>query len=177
MSAQLMTRRQRIQPLLATPLPSILGLGGALAGLAGGAAMIGSAALLATAYGYDVWFQLKVVASVLLGPAAHVTMGFDAIPVLVGLLVHLLVAAMLGAGFEIAAHRWLRLPSDYGMSAIGGLSFGLLIWLLAYLFVPMVAPYLMAVAAPAFIIQHLVYGTVTGLLFGTLWPQPYTAGV
>ncbi len=68
-------------------------------------------------------------------------------PVLVGLFVHLLVAALLGAGFEIAARRWLRLPSDYGMSALGGLSFGLLIWLLAYLFVPMVTPYLMAIAA------------------------------
>jgi len=177
MNALSMTTRRSMQPPAATPLPSIVGLGGALAGLAGGAAMIGSAALLATSYGYDVWFQLKVVASLALGPAALAQIGFVTIPVLVGLLIHLLVAAMLGAGFEVATRRWLRLPSDYGMSAISGLSFGLLTWLVAYLLVPAVAPYLMAVAAPAFIIQHLVYGTVTGVLLGKLWPRPYAASV
>ncbi len=90
MNAQLMTRRQPIEPPVATPLPSIVGLEARSPGSIGGAAMIGSAALLAMSYGYDVWFQLKVVASVVLGPAAHATVGFDAIPVLVGLLVHLL---------------------------------------------------------------------------------------
>src|SRR5262245_10477500 len=175
MNALPMTGYRPIQPQRAKPTPSALGWGGALAGFGGGLAMISSGALLAGAYGYDIWFQLKVIGSVLLGPAALAQTGFVAIPVLVGLLLHLMVAAILGALFGLATRKWFGLPSDYGMPAVTGLSFGLLVWLAAYLFVPPLAPYLMAIAAPAFIIQHIVYGTVTGVLFARLWPQPYAA--
>jgi hypothetical protein len=40
---------------------------------------------------------------------------------------------------------------------------------------PTLLPQLVAVYAPAFIIQHIVYGTVTGLLYGLLRPQPYAS--
>ena len=168
-----MSTRQLSGPPTSTPLLDGLGLGGALAGLVGGAAMTSVAGLLAEAYGYDGWFQLKVIASLALGPSAIGPAGFAALPVLVGLLLHLAVAALLGAIFGIVSRRILRLPSDFGMPAVTGLAFGLMLWLAAYLVVPAIAPQLMAIYAPAFIIQHIVYGTVTALVYSVLRPQPY----
>jgi len=173
MNAYMTTNRRMTRPALAAPLPGALGLGGALAGLAGGLAMIGVAALLAASKGYDIWFQLKAVASLALGPAALAQAGFVAGPVLAGLLIHLAVAALLGALFGVVTRRVLRLPSDFGVPAVTGLALGLLVWLAAYLATPALAPYLMAVAAPAFILQHIVYGLVTGLVYSVLRPQPY----
>jgi hypothetical protein len=173
MNALSMSNRQLIPPQAAAPLPDRLGLGGALAGLVGGAAMTSVAALLAGSKGYDIWFQLKVIGSLVLGPSAVGQAGFAALPVLVGLAIHLVVAALLGALFGVVTRRILRLPSDFGMPAVTGLVFGLMLWLAAYAVVPMLAPQLMAVYAPAFIIQHIVYGTVTGLVYSVLRPQPY----
>ena len=150
-------------------------LGGALAGLVGGSAMTGVAGLLAEAYGFDGWFQLKAIGSLVLGPAAIGPAGFAAGPVLAGLAIHLAVAALLGAIFALVTRRILRLPSDFGMPAVTGLAFGLMLWLLAYICVPALAPQLMAISAPSFIIQHIVYGTVTALVFSVLRPQPYAA--
>jgi hypothetical protein len=173
MNALSMPGRQPIPPRANAPHPDKLGLGGALAGLIGGAAMTSVAALLAAAKGYDVWFQLKVIASMVLGPSAIGSAGFALIPVLVGLLLHLTIAALLGALFGIVTRRVLGLPSDFGMPAVSGLVFGLMLWLVAYAVVPALAPQLMAIYAPAFIIQHIVYGTVTGLVYSVLRPQPY----
>jgi uncharacterized protein DUF6789 len=173
MSTLSMSTRQLSRPQTTVPLVDGLGLGGALAGLVGGAAMTGVGGLLAEAYGYDGWFQLKVIASMVLGPSAIGPAGFAALPVLVGLVLHLAVAALLGAIFGIVTRRILRLPSDVGMPAVSGLVFGLMLWLAAYLVVPAIAPQLMAIYAPAFIIQHIVYGTVTALVYSVLRPQPY----
>jgi hypothetical protein len=170
-----MSTRQLSRPRAISLVPDKLGLGGALAGLVGGAAMSSVAALLAAAYGYDGWFQLKVIASLALGPAAVEQPGFAAIPVLAGLAIHLVVATLLGTLFAIVTRRMLRLPSDFGMPAMTGLVFGLILWLAAYLVVPALAPQLMGIYAPAFIIQHIVYGTVTGLVYSVLRPQPYAA--
>jgi hypothetical protein len=166
-----MSTRQLSQQPVDVPLPD--GLGGALAGLLGGTAMISVAGLLAEAYGYDGWFQLKAIASLVLGSSAIGPAGFAAGPVLIGLTIHLVVAALLGAIFGIVSRRILRLPSDFGMPAVTGLAFGLMLWLLAYLGVPGLTPQLMAISAPAFIIQHIVYGTVTALVFSVLRPRPY----
>jgi hypothetical protein len=168
------TRQLSRRPAIA-PLPDGLGLGGALAGLVGGAAMTSVAGLLAEAYGYDGWFQLKMIASLVLGPSAVGQAGFAALPALVGLLLHLAVAALLGAIFGIVSRRILRLPSDFGLPAVSGLVFGLMLWLTAYLVAPAIAPQLMAIYAPAFIIQHIVYGTVTALVYSILRPQPYAS--
>jgi hypothetical protein len=56
------------QRLLPVHNPDAFGMGGAQAGFAGGIAMILSAALLAGVKGYDIWFQLKSIASLILGP-------------------------------------------------------------------------------------------------------------
>jgi hypothetical protein len=169
-----MSNRQLIQRT-APVVPAKLGLGGALAGLVGGVAMMLSAALLAGAKGHDIWFQLKAIGSLALGSSALAPAGFAAGPVLLGLAIHLAVAALLGALFGIVTRRVLQLPSDFGMPAVSGLVFGLLIWLVAYFIMPGLSPALMAVYAPALIIQHIVYGTVTGLVYSVLRPLPYAA--
>jgi hypothetical protein len=157
-----------------SPLPDIMGLGGALAGLAGGLAMAIVAALISASMGQDIWHESKRIAAIVYGPAALATAGFDLGPVLVGTLIHLAVSALLGAAFGIITRRWLGLTSDFGTPVLAGLIYGLMIWLLAYFVVlPLVNPALLEIYAPAFIIQHVAYGIVTGLVYMWLRPQPY----
>jgi len=144
-----------------------------LAGLLGGMAMTTIGVLLALSYGYDVWVPVKALGSLVLGPAALVQAGFVAGPVFAGLLIHLVVAALLGAIFGIVTRRFWRLPSDFGVPAVSGLVFGLLVWLVAYLTMPTLLPQLLVITAPAFIIQHVAYGTLTSLVLAKLRPQPY----
>lgn len=157
-------------------LPDIVGLGGALAGLGGGLAMASVGMLFALALGQDVWLEPKQIAAVILGSGAFVLAGFDAATVLIGTLIHFLTSAMVGAIFGIVTRRWLKLPSDCGVPVLAGLVYGLLVWLLVYFFaLPVIDPWLLDSYAPAFIIQHIVYGIVTGLLYAWLRPAPFNA--
>ncbi|HEU5100984.1 MAG TPA: DUF6789 family protein [Roseiflexaceae bacterium] len=157
-----------------SPLPDVMGLGGALAGLAGGLAMAIVAAIISASMGQDIWHESKRIAAIVYGPAALAAPGFDLGPVLVGSLIHLLVSAVLGAIFGIVTRRWLGLTSDFGTPVLAGLIYGMMIWLVAYFIVlPVLNPALLEVYAPAFIIQHVVYGIVTGLVYMWLRPQPY----
>ena len=70
MNALVMSNRELIQQPAVSPIPAVLELGGALAGLAGGLAMTISAALLAGFYEYDRWVQVKAIASLMLGSSA-----------------------------------------------------------------------------------------------------------
>jgi hypothetical protein len=157
-----------------SPLPDVIGLGGALAGLAGGLAMAIVAALLSVAMGLDIWRQPKLIAAMIYGPSVIDSAGFAAGPVLLGSLIHMLVAALLGAVFGIVTRRMLHLTSDFWTPVLVGLIYGLLLWLAAYFIVlPIVNPLLLEMYAPAFIIQHLAYGLVTGLVYMWLRPEPY----
>ena len=104
-------------------------MGGAQAGLAGGIAMILSAALLAGFKGYDIWFQLKSIASLVLGPAAIAQAGFVGRAGAAGAGDAPALSALLGAIFAIGMRQVLRLPSDFGVPVVAGLVFGLLLWL------------------------------------------------
>ena len=157
---------------LVSPLPDIPGLGGAIAGLIGGAAMTIVGAMLASSVGNDIWLEARQIATLIYGPAALSDLGIG--PIIVGTLLHLLFSALLGAVFGIVSRRWLRLPSDYGMPVWIGVTYGIMIWMLAYFVVlPLANPSLLATYAPSFIIQNIVYGIVTGLLYTQLRPSPY----
>jgi hypothetical protein len=176
MNTIVMSRQQLNQQRARVSSSDRLGLRGLLAGLGGGLTMTITAALLTRALDQDLWLQPKVIASLVLGSSATSQAGFVAAPVLLGLLLHLLAAALLGALFAIGMRRIARLPSDYGVPEVAGLVFGLLIWLAAYFVVlPLFAPALLGIYAPALLIQHLMYGAVTGLLYGVLLPQPYAS--
>jgi hypothetical protein len=157
-------------------LPDVVGLAGALAGICGGLAMAIIGALLTHVLDQDIWLQLKVVGSLVLGAPVAAQSGFVASAVIAGLLIHLVIAALLGVLFEIGIHRLARLPSDLGVPETAGLAFGMLVWLAAYFVVlPLLAPALLGIYAPALIIQYLVYGAVTGLAYALLRPQPYAS--
>jgi hypothetical protein len=158
----------------ASPLPDIVGLGGAIAGLGGGLAMAIVAALIARSLGQDIWLESKRIAIVVYGPVAVAAPGFALGPVFVGTLLHLVVSAALGALFGILTRRIFHLTSDFGTPLLAGLVYGMLVWLVAYFLVlPVVDPLVRDIYAPAFIVQHIVYGIVTGLLYTWLRPKPY----
>jgi hypothetical protein len=162
----------------AEALPHSIGLGGALAGLAGGMAMALVAALMSLVQRQDIWHEAKAIASVVLGAQALAQPGFAAVPVLIGTLLHLIVSMLLGALFALVTRRWLQLPTDFGIPLLAGLSYGLLVWLVAYFVaLPLVDVWLLESYAPAFLVQQIVYGSVTGLGYAWLRPSPYDASV
>jgi len=157
-----------------TRLPDIAGLGGAIAGLGGGVAMAVVAAIISQGMGGDIWLESKQIAAVVYGPAAMAQPGFVPGPVVLGTLLHLLVSTLLGAFFGIMSRRVLRLTSEFGMPLVTGLVYGMMIWMVAYFLVlPAIDSALMETYAPIYLVQHIVYGLVTGLLYGWLRPQPY----
>jgi hypothetical protein len=174
MNASSVTTQRKNQRPRRALVPDVIGLSGALAGIGGGLAMAVVAALLTRSLDQDIWLQPKAIAALVLG-ASTATAGFAAVPVLVGTLIHLIVSALLGAVYEIIVSRALRLPSDLGTPLLTGLVYGMITWLVAYfVIVPALSPQLLAVYAPAFIIQHIVYGVVTSLLYAYLRPRPYS---
>lgn len=155
-------------------LPDIIGLGGACAGLAGGLAMALTEMLIAVAAGQDIWRESKQIAAMVYPSSALAHPGFAAGPVVVGSLIHLGISAVLGALFAIIIRRVFRLPSDFGTPILTGLIYGMTVWMAAYFVVlPIFDPALLDGYAPAFIVQHLVYGLVTGLVYSWLRPYPY----
>jgi hypothetical protein len=156
-----------------TLLPDTIGLAGALAGLGSGLVMTLIGALLTHALDQDRWLQLKVIASVALGPAVATQLGVVAGPIIIGALIQLGLAALLGALFELAMRQIARRPSAYVLAEVAGPVYGLLIWLITFFVViPILVPVLLQIYAPALLIQHLVYGAVIGLLYSMLRPQP-----
>jgi len=163
--------RSRTRPLA---LPDVPGLGGALAGLGGGLAMAVVAALISLAQGGDIWLEARQIATLVYGGSALSQPGFAAGPVVAGTLLHFLFSALFGAIFGILLRRVFHLPSDVGVPVLAGLIYGFVVWMLAYFVVlPLLSSPLLQSYAPFFIIQHLVYGVVTGLLFSWLRPAPY----
>src|SRR5215216_5021235 len=102
-------------------LPNIVGLGGAIAGLAGGLAMSIVAAIISLSLGNDIWLEAKQIAALVYGRAAVAQPGFIFGPVVVGTLLHFAMAALLGALFGIVTRRLLRLTSDFGTPVLAGL--------------------------------------------------------
>lgn len=151
------TQRTITQPNVALVRDSLL------AGIAGGVAAIVAGVVQAMFYAGDIWAPLKALGSLVLGPVALAQAGFIAGPVLAGLLASLVIAALLGALFGIITRYVWGLPSDFGVPALSGLVFGLLISLAASL------------ATPVLIVPFMVYGTVAGLALAKLQPRPYAA--
>jgi hypothetical protein len=140
----------------------------------GGVAMAIVGAIISASLNGDIWLEAKQIAGVVYGPSAAAQPGFVAGPVIVGTLLHLIVSAVLGAIFGIMTRRVFHLPSEFGTPLMAGLIYGLLIWMVVYFVaLPAFNPPLRETDAPAFVVQHLVYGAVTGLLYTWLRPQPY----
>lgn len=155
-------------------LPNIPGLGGAIAGLIGGAAMAVAGALLALISRDDIWLEAKQISAFVYSPAVTEQAGFVAGPVIVGTLIHFIASILFGAAFGIIFGRILRIPSTFGSPVVAGLIYGMIVWFLAYFIIlPITNPELLDMYAPVFILQHIVYGMVTGLAYLRLRHVPY----
>ena len=164
----------RVGGLSVRRLPDVVGLGGAIAGVGGGLAMALTGALIAALLGHDLWLESKQIAVIIYGDAALAQDGFVLGPVVVGTAIHFLVSALLGALFGIVSHRLLHLTTDFGLPVYSGLMYGLVLWVVNYfLILPLLNPALTETYGPSFLIQHVVYGMVTGLLYIGLRPKPY----
>ena len=153
-----------------SPIPDIVGLDGALAGLGGGIAMALVGWLISLSSGSDIWQTPKLIAGAI-GGSSTVAPGFEAGPVLLGTIMHFAFSMIMGALFGIVFRRALHLPSSFGLPIVGGLIYGLALWFIAYFMVlPALNSGLLSVYAPAFIIQNLTYGIVLGIIYTYLRP-------
>jgi uncharacterized YccA/Bax inhibitor family protein len=151
-----------------------VGVCSAVAGLGGGMAMAVVAALIAISRHGDIWLEAKQIAAIVYGQAAIARPELAVSAVVVGTLIHLVVAGLLGLLFGFLSHSVLRLTSDFGVPVLTGMTYGLLIWLFAYfILLPRLDPVLRETYLPAYIVQHIVYGMVTGLLYSWLCPHSY----
>jgi hypothetical protein len=134
---------------------------GAIAGLAGGAAML-LAALAASDQGS--FFPLRLVAASFLGHAA-----LDpgaVVPVLVGAVLGALPAVAMGLVFtSILPRAW-----SPGLAVAAGLAFGAVAWLVAWFALVRLSDPVLFAAVPASraLPLHLLHGAVAGLLLPPL---------
>lgn len=155
-------------------LPDVIGLGGAIAGFGAGVVMAVVAAVIALFRGDDIWLEAKQIAAPLFPGFDPMTTSFTFAPIVVGSLVHLFVSIAIGATFGILSRRILKLPSDMGVPVLSGLIYGFVLWAVAFFLVlPIVNPALLDMYQPAFIVQHLIFGVVLGLLYAIVRPLPY----
>lgn len=150
---------------------------GAMAGIGGGLAM----GLLAMAVAFftpggdrSIWVPLNQIASTVLGAGA-LGSAFNWTTALVGLLIHLAISAVLGVVFALIYHKLLRLPRQVGVPVVVGAVYGLGIWVLASVLLPVIAPAMAFAARPGFIAGQLVFGITTGVIYARL--RPNLAGV
>jgi RNA polymerase sigma-70 factor (ECF subfamily) len=137
---------------------------GAIAGLAGGLAMMVAGLLLSLVRGQSIWLPLRCIAALVLGTTAMTDTGFRMAPVAVGMAIHLLTAVMLGILFRLVCQRIGHPPTRAGVPLLVGLAYGLLLWLIAIVcIVPRLDTWLAEIAPLTFFLQHLVYGSVLGL--------------
>ncbi len=126
----------------------------ALAGLLASVPMGAAAMMLAVAAGMGFFDPLRLIASVLLGPAAL----SGAAPIFVGLALHMTTGAALGAAYGLAVGP--RVNSSYI-----GLAYGVGVWIAATLVLSFTAPVFSERMPHAlFAMAHVVYGAALALL-------------
>ena len=149
-------------------------LSGAIAGVGGGLAMIITGAIGAVLPGHGAWLDAAAIAAIVDWSAGSAQPGFGARTLMLGLTIHVLVAALWGAIFDGVYHHILRLTTEFGLPVYSGLVYGLWLWIASYFVVlPALGARLTEADAAPLLVQHVVYGVVTGLLSIRLSPAPY----
>jgi hypothetical protein len=166
-SKQAFTHRRQI--------PDVVGLGGAVAGFLAGAVMVLLSPILSLLTGVSVWEPPKIIAATVLGSAAVNTTGFDLVPVITGTAIHFVISIALGAIFGIITHRLLHMTTDFGLPALIGLCYGLIIFFVAYFIIPLINPTVNEYGMAPVIAQNMAFGICLGIFYSLVRPQPYTA--
>ncbi len=108
---------------------------GLIGGLIGGALMGMLTMMLFWLMGLGFWMPLKLIATLVMGPDAAASRGFEMMPVLVGMMIHMVLSMMSGA-----AMVWLgrHLP---GQVIVRAIVLSLLLWLVAdFIVLPIIDP-------------------------------------
>lgn len=136
--------------------------GGAVAGLAGGLLMILFAVMNALAMPGDTWAAFKTPSYPFFGEQA-LSQQFAAGPVILGILLHLLVAAAWGVLFGLLAYGL-----STGATLAAGATFGVVVWLVMFQVVmPIIGLGGMARTAPVStnLVEHVAFGLTVGFVF------------
>ncbi len=147
-----------------------------MAGLWGGVALVVLSPLLSWLSGISIWAPPKYRAAMVLGSRVLEQPGFQLTPVLVGALMLVAGAIVLGGVFGVVYRRVLRLTTDFGLPMYVGLVYGLLIFMIAYFgLLPIVDPTLVASSAgmAPVALQSMVYAMCLGLFYTLVQPAPY----
>jgi hypothetical protein len=136
--------------------------GGVAAGAIGGAVIAVYLLVMALVQGANMWPVFKMASAPFYGDAA-MRAGFDAGPVLVGVLCHFAISIGWGVLFGLLAYGLSR-----PMTVLAGAGWGLAVWLaMYYVVLPLVGLAEMTRETPvaSAIVSHLVFGLGVGIGF------------
>jgi hypothetical protein len=111
-----------------------------------------------------------------LGPAVIAQTGFQLVPVLLGSLLYVAAAVVLGTIFGVVYGRVLCLTTDFGLAIYTGLGYGLLLSMIAYFgLLPTLNPTIVeaGVGMGPVLLQSTVFASCLGLCYTLLCPRPY----
>jgi hypothetical protein len=134
---------------------------GALGGMAGGAMMAMWSMLVLWLTGVGFWTPLNLIAHTLWrGAPLGATFSWGGL--VLGMVVHMMMAALLGMVFAVLASR---LPAGRAAVLGAGMVYGVVVWLLAqYVIWPLVdAAAAQAFTPWVFAVGHVLYGMVTAM--------------
>lgn len=138
-------------------------IGGVVAGLVGGVAISLLRLLSAWSEGKDLWVGLKLAGAPLIGLEQALAPGFEAIPLLTGLLFHLVISLGWGLLFGLLFWGFPR-----GLTLFGGLCWGNLTWLvMSYAVLPLsgVSEIARLSTRASSLFEHLIFGLALALGF------------
>lgn len=145
--------QQREEPILLREAA----LPGALSGLCAAAVMAAVLILFSYRQG-DLWQPMKLIAAAVLGAKAVGAAGFQPLPVLVGLAIHLAMAVALGIFFA-----WLGGFLTTGVATGWGVIFGLAVWvIMQFGLLPVVDPWMAAFPPLPLALAHGLFGLFLG---------------
>lgn len=156
-------------------LPDVAGLGGGVAGFLAGLVMVLLSPVLSWMNGISLWEPPRLIATTVLGQSAISSTDFALQPVLIGLAVHMITSVVLGIIFGIVLNRVLHLTTDFGLPIYVGLSYGVIVFFVAYfILLPFLNPAVRQNYIPALVAQNIIFGMCLGVFYTLLRPQPYT---
>lgn len=135
---------------------------GAIGGMLGGAMMAMWSMIVLWLTGAGFWTPLNLIAHTLWrGAPLDATFSWGAL--VLGMVVHLMMAILLGVVFSVAAARY---PASRTTLLGAGMVYGVVVWLLLqYVLWPLVdAAAAQAFTAWVFAVGHLLYGMVTAMV-------------
>lgn len=141
---------------------------GVFASLVAEVVFMSMVAVVAALRGMDPWMVVRVPASFLIGPNAVQPPGFVAGDVALGLMLHILLAVIVGLIYAALLPR-LGLHPVTGGIITGAILYVLGFWLLPLLFPDWLAPFRLPPTDMVLqALAHAAYGVTLGLVYGRL---------